>query len=58
MATTVDTASANPWAEATSRVTIHPIQTGTVRIRANQVRGKGHGALRRLRTFTGVAWSG
>jgi N-acyl homoserine lactone hydrolase len=57
MATTVDTASANPWAGAASRVTIHPIQTGSVRIRANQVRGKGHGALRRLRTYTGIAWS-
>ena len=37
--------------------TIHAVQTGTVRIRANQVRGRGHGALRLLRTYTGVAWS-
>ena len=40
-----------------SGVTLQAIQTGIVRIRANQVRGKGHGALRLLRTFTGVAWS-
>ena len=40
-----------------SAVTLHAIQTGIVRIRANQVRGKGHGAFRLLRTFTGVAWS-
>jgi glyoxylase-like metal-dependent hydrolase (beta-lactamase superfamily II) len=38
-------------------VRIHAIQTGSVRIRANQVRSKGHGALRLLRTYTGVAWS-
>ena len=40
-----------------SGVTPQAIQTGIVRIRANQVRGKGRGALRLLRTFTGVAWS-
>ena len=40
-----------------SGVTLQAIQTGIVRIRANQVRGKGHGALRLLRTFTGVVWS-
>ena len=40
-----------------SGVTLQAIQTGIVRIRANQVRGKGHGALRLLRTFTGLAWS-
>ena len=57
MAATTDTATANPWPAAPSRVTVHPIQTGSVRIRANQVRGKGHGALRLLRTYTGVAWS-
>jgi glyoxylase-like metal-dependent hydrolase (beta-lactamase superfamily II) len=38
-------------------VTIQPIQTGIVRIRANQVRGKGSGNMRLLRTYTGVAWS-
>lgn len=38
-------------------VTIHAIQTGFVRVRANQVRGKGHGLVRQLRTFAGVAWS-
>jgi N-acyl homoserine lactone hydrolase len=54
---TLDTAPANPWTEATSRVTVHAIQTGTVRIRANQVRGKGHGLIRQLRAYTGVAWS-
>jgi N-acyl homoserine lactone hydrolase len=40
-----------------SGVTLQAIQTGIVRIRANQIRGKGHGALRLLRTFTGVVWS-
>jgi len=57
MAATTDTATANPWPAAASRVSIQAIQTGSVRIRANQVRGKGHGALRLLRTYTGVAWS-
>ena len=60
MATTLgslDTVSANPGTATTSRVTVHAIRTGSVRIRANQVRGKGHGALRLLRTCTGVAWS-
>ena len=57
MAATTDTATANPWPAAASGVTVHAIQTGIVRIRANQVRGQGHGALRLLRTFTGVAWS-
>ena len=38
-------------------VTLQGIQMGIVRIRANQVRGKSHGALRLWRTFTGVAWS-
>lgn len=38
-------------------VTIHTIRTGSVRIRANQVRGKGHGPFRLLRTVTGIAWS-
>jgi N-acyl homoserine lactone hydrolase len=56
MTMTLDIATANPRAAA-SRVNIHPIRTGSVRIRANQVRGKGHGALRQLRTYTGVAWS-
>jgi glyoxylase-like metal-dependent hydrolase (beta-lactamase superfamily II) len=41
----------------TSGLTIHAIQTAAVRIRANQVRGQGHGALRLLRTYTGLAWS-
>jgi glyoxylase-like metal-dependent hydrolase (beta-lactamase superfamily II) len=38
-------------------ITIHAIRTGIVRIRANQVRGKGHGRLRLLRTYAGLAWS-
>jgi N-acyl homoserine lactone hydrolase len=52
----LDSVIANPLAAA-SGISIHPIRTGSVRIRANQVRGKGHGALRLLRTYTGVAWS-
>lgn len=42
---------------STGGITIHALQTGTVRVRANQVRGRGHGLLRRLRTFGGVTWS-
>ncbi|MGA7673197.1 MAG: N-acyl homoserine lactonase family protein [Nitrolancea sp.] len=38
-------------------VTVHAIQTGFVRIRANQIQGKGHGRLRILRTYSGVTWS-
>jgi glyoxylase-like metal-dependent hydrolase (beta-lactamase superfamily II) len=41
----------------TSDVSVHAIQTGSVRIRTNQVRGKGRGIMRQLRTYTGVAWS-
>jgi N-acyl homoserine lactone hydrolase len=57
MAATMDTATASSRLAAASRVSVHAIQTGSVRIRANQVRGKGHRALRLLRTYTGVAWS-
>jgi N-acyl homoserine lactone hydrolase len=53
----VDTAAAITIATPTGGVTIHAIRTGSVRIRANQVRSKAHGALRLLRTYTGVAWS-
>jgi N-acyl homoserine lactone hydrolase len=42
---------------ASTGVTVHAIQTGTVRIRANQIQGKGHGRLRVLRTYSGVTWS-
>ncbi len=38
-------------------VAVHAIRTGSVRVRANQVRGKGRGALRQLSTFAGRAWS-
>ena len=57
MTATMETVTANPWVAAASRVTVHAIQTGSVRIRANQVRSRGTGALRLLRTYTGVAWS-
>jgi N-acyl homoserine lactone hydrolase len=48
---------ASKTASSISEVTIQPFQTGIVRIRANQVRGKGRGFVRLLRTYTGVAWS-
>src|SRR6516162_2730610 len=35
---------------------IHAIQTGTVGIKSNQLRGEGHGAMRLLHTLTGKAW--
>jgi glyoxylase-like metal-dependent hydrolase (beta-lactamase superfamily II) len=57
MTTTLETATAQHSAAAVGRVTVHAIQTGSVRIRANQVRSKSHGALRLLRTYTGTAWS-
>lgn len=41
----------------TGGVRVHAIRTGSVRIRANQIRGKGHGPLRLLRTFAGIGWS-
>ena len=44
-------------ASAGQQVRVHCIRTGSVRIRANQVRGKGRGFLRQLRTYTGIAWS-
>ncbi|MEO7457744.1 MAG: N-acyl homoserine lactonase family protein [Gemmatimonadaceae bacterium] len=36
---------------------IIPIQTGTVRIHPNQVRGKGHGSKRRLNVFRDKEWT-
>jgi glyoxylase-like metal-dependent hydrolase (beta-lactamase superfamily II) len=42
---------------ATAGVSVHAIRTGNVRIRANQIKGTGHGQKRLLRTYTGVAWS-
>ncbi|HEY7030693.1 MAG TPA: N-acyl homoserine lactonase family protein [Thermomicrobiales bacterium] len=57
MATNLDTGGAIATAPASNGITIHAIQTGTVRIRTNQIRGKGHGRMRLLRTYTGVAWS-
>jgi hypothetical protein len=47
----------NAMAANFAYVTIHAIQTGTVRIRANQIEGKGTGPRRLIRTYTGVAWS-
>jgi glyoxylase-like metal-dependent hydrolase (beta-lactamase superfamily II) len=38
-------------------VVVHAIRTGSVRVRANQVQGKGSGALRLLNTFAGQTWS-
>lgn len=38
-------------------VRVRAIRTGSVRIRSNQVQGKGRGLMRQLRTYTGVAWS-
>lgn len=35
---------------------ITPIQTGTVRIKAAQIEGKGHGLQRRFHTFTSSEW--
>jgi glyoxylase-like metal-dependent hydrolase (beta-lactamase superfamily II) len=37
---------------------IHAIQTGTVRIKAAQVAGRGHGIRRRLAIFTDTDWTG
>ena len=37
---------------------IHAIQTGTVGIKAKQLRGEGHGARRLLNTLTDTAWVG
>lgn len=42
---------------ATGEVEVFAIRTGSVRIRANQIRGIGHGRRRLLRTYTGVTWS-
>jgi glyoxylase-like metal-dependent hydrolase (beta-lactamase superfamily II) len=49
------TAPATP--SAASGITIHPIRTGSVRIRTNQIEGRGKGPIRLLRTYTGVVWS-
>ena len=38
-------------------MTIHAIQTGSVRIKRSQVRGSGHGMRRRLRVFTDPEWT-
>lgn len=39
------------------RIAVHAIQTGEVRIRKNQVQGKGSGMRRLARTFFGREWS-
>ena len=36
---------------------LHPIQTGSVRIKTAQVHGRGHGLARRLRVFTDRHWT-
>jgi glyoxylase-like metal-dependent hydrolase (beta-lactamase superfamily II) len=38
-------------------MTIHPIQTGTVVVKANQVVGKGRGIARQLNTLLGSEWT-
>jgi N-acyl homoserine lactone hydrolase len=38
-------------------MTIHAIQTGSVRIKTSQVRGRGRGMRRRLRIFTDPQWT-
>jgi glyoxylase-like metal-dependent hydrolase (beta-lactamase superfamily II) len=38
-------------------MTIHAIQTGSVRIKRSQVRGSGHGMRRRLRVLTDPEWT-
>jgi glyoxylase-like metal-dependent hydrolase (beta-lactamase superfamily II) len=40
-----------------SRIAVHAIQTGVVRVRRNQVQGSGSGAMRLARTFFGREWS-
>ncbi len=57
MANTVETNGGATTVPSASGVTIHAIRTGSVRIRANQIQGRGRGPLRLLRTYTGVAWS-
>jgi N-acyl homoserine lactone hydrolase len=57
LVTTLDTAATTPKA-STGAVTIHAIRTGSVRIRANQIEGRGKGLIRLLRTYTGITWSG
>ncbi len=51
----IDTARKQP--PNGSRVAIHAIQTGTVRVRQNQVRGEGSGIRRLLNTFVDQEWS-
>lgn len=38
-------------------MTVHPIQTGSVRIKRAQVEGRGRGLARRLAIFTDTAWT-
>ena len=38
-------------------MTIHAIQTGSVRIKRSQVRGRGHGLRRRLAVFADPQWT-
>lgn len=44
--------------DITSSVAVHAIQTGTVRIRANQIHGKGSGKRRLLATYLAREWGG
>lgn len=57
MATPMETTTPTAAPSAASGITIHPIRTGSVRVRTNQIEGRGKGPLRLLRTFTGVVWS-
>jgi glyoxylase-like metal-dependent hydrolase (beta-lactamase superfamily II) len=53
MATTAATATKS----TPDGITIHPIRTGSVRVRVNQIEGRGRGPIRLLRTLTGAVWS-
>lgn len=55
MARTIDIQPAA--AQAPAEIAVHAIRTGSVRVRANQVSGKGSGALRLVNTMAGKAWT-
>jgi len=57
MATDLHIGAATASVPSANGITVHAIRTGTVRVRANQVRGKGRGRLRLFRTYTGVTWT-
>src|SRR3954465_8821232 len=51
------TTAATATKSAPDGITIHPIRTGGVRVRANQIEGRDRGPIRLLRTLTGAVWS-